>query len=41
MSAMFFYSKFDDPEDWRDHLLQAMPGLDFRHFEKLQTAGSQ
>ena len=32
MSAMFFYSKFDDPEDWRDHLLRAMPGLDFRPY---------
>ena len=28
--AMLFYSKFDDAEDWRDHLVRAMPGLDFR-----------
>jgi glyoxylate/hydroxypyruvate reductase len=28
--AMLFYSKFDDAEDWRDHLMRAMPGLDFR-----------
>lgn len=28
--AMLFYSKFDDAEDWRANLQQAMPGLDFR-----------
>jgi glyoxylate/hydroxypyruvate reductase len=28
--AMLFYSKFDDANDWREHLLNAMPGLDFR-----------
>jgi glyoxylate/hydroxypyruvate reductase A len=28
--AMLFYSKFDDAEDWREHLVRAMPGLDFR-----------
>ena len=27
---MLFYSKFDDAEDWRQHLQRAMPGLDFR-----------
>lgn len=30
MSAMLFYSKFDDAEDWGQHLRRAMPGLDFR-----------
>jgi glyoxylate/hydroxypyruvate reductase A len=28
--AMLFYSKFDDAEDWRQHLQHAMPGLEFR-----------
>jgi glyoxylate/hydroxypyruvate reductase len=28
--AMLFYSKFDDAEDWRENMLRAMPGLDFR-----------
>jgi glyoxylate/hydroxypyruvate reductase A len=28
--AMLFYSKFDDANDWREHLLREMPGLDFR-----------
>ena len=28
--AMLFYSKFDTAADWREHLLRALPGLDFR-----------
>jgi glyoxylate/hydroxypyruvate reductase A len=28
--ALLFYSQFDDPADWGKHLLNAMPGLDFR-----------
>jgi glyoxylate/hydroxypyruvate reductase len=28
--ALLFYSQFDDPEDWGNHLREAMPGLDFR-----------
>lgn len=28
--AMLFYSRFDDPNDWRENLQRAMPGLDVR-----------
>ena len=28
--ALLFYSQFDDPADWKTHLCEALPGLDFR-----------
>jgi len=28
--ALLFYSQFDDPADWKQHLCEALPGLDFR-----------
>ena len=33
--ALLFYSQFDDPVDWGKHLLNAIPGLDFRVWPKV------
>ena len=28
--ALLFYSQYDDPSDWKKHLCEALPGLEFR-----------